>query len=167
MNTSSFCHLTQKTLFMVALSMTLGQWATSIINPSYLSKQWLGVELSPRVWGQDRDSCSHTFDESSSLLIFLQWWDRMPKYSFYTLCGWCTIPSCGGSCPRQLFLSISNQDCPLSKAAISHFLREFIKDAHKAFHGHLAPLLKVSAHDVRVVAASLLWSLSKIISNIM
>ena len=48
--------------------------------------------------------------------------------------------------------SASLQSC----AAISFLLKQLIKSAHKDFPDHLAPPLKVKAHDVRGVATSLL-----------
>ena len=72
-----------------------------------------------------------------------------------------------GSRPRNLFLSVKHQDRPLSKSAISYFLRQLIKAAHQDFPDHLAPLLRVKAHDVRGVATSLLWSQNRAVSDIM
>ena len=69
--------------------------------------------------------------------------------------------------PRQLFLSVKNRECSLSKAAISFFLRQLFKEAHKDFLEHLGPLLMARAHDVRSVATSLLWSINRAVSDIL
>ena len=62
---------------------------------------------------------------------------------------------------------MKNRECPLSKAAISFFLRSLIKKAHKDFPEHLGPLLRVRAHDVWSVATSLLWSINRAVSDIL
>ena len=69
--------------------------------------------------------------------------------------------------PRQLFLSMKNRECPLSKEIFSFFLRQLIKEAHKDFPEHLGPLLRIRTHDVRSVATSLLWSINRTVSDIL
>ncbi|MPC50377.1 hypothetical protein E2C01_044205 [Portunus trituberculatus] len=56
---------------------------------------------------------------------------------------------------------------PLSKTAISYFLRQLIRAAHEDFPDHLGPTLRVRAHDVRSVATSLLWSTNKAVADVM
>ena len=69
--------------------------------------------------------------------------------------------------PRQLFLSVRDLKKPLSKAALSFFLRETIKMAHESLPEELCPLLKVRAHDIRGIATSLLLWKNKSISSIL
>ena len=69
--------------------------------------------------------------------------------------------------PQHLFLSVKNPGRPLSKAAISFFLRQLIRSAHKDFPDSLAPTLRVRAHDIRGVATSLLWSINRAVSDVM
>ena len=69
--------------------------------------------------------------------------------------------------PQHLFLSVRNPGRPLSKAAISFFLRQLIRSAHGDFPDSLAPTLRVRAHDIRGVATSLLWSLNRSVSDVM
>lgn len=69
--------------------------------------------------------------------------------------------------PRQLFLSVKDPSRPLSKAAISFFLKQLIRSAHENFPEHLGPTLRVKAHDVRAVATSLLWGRNKALSDVM
>lgn len=69
--------------------------------------------------------------------------------------------------PRQLFVSVRDRKKPLSKAALSFFLRETIKMAHQSLPEELCPLLKVRAHDIRGIATSLLLWRNKSISSIL
>ena len=69
--------------------------------------------------------------------------------------------------PRTLFRSVRDPSRPISKAAISSFMRELIQSSHKNFPDHLASTLRVKAHDVRGVATSLLWSKNKSIADVM
>lgn len=67
--------------------------------------------------------------------------------------------------PRHLFISVRDQKRPMSKAAISFFLRETIKSAHESLPDSLCPSIKVRAHDIRGIATSmLLWKNSPISS---
>lgn len=58
--------------------------------------------------------------------------------------------------PRQLFLSVKDSSRPMSKRAISFFLRETIQQAHASCPNDLCTLLKVRAHDIRGIATSML-----------
>ena len=60
--------------------------------------------------------------------------------------------------PRNLFTSPSDKSRPLSRNALSYLLRETILHAHQSLpEDHLTPL-RVRAHDIRGIAASLnLW----------
>lgn len=60
--------------------------------------------------------------------------------------------------PRNLFVSPSDRSKPLSKNALSYLLRETILQAHQSLdEDHMRPL-RVRAHDIRGIAASLnLW----------
>ncbi|KAK3892123.1 hypothetical protein Pcinc_004090 [Petrolisthes cinctipes] len=67
--------------------------------------------------------------------------------------------------PRNLFVSVRDPKRPMSKAAISFFLRDTIKTAHESFPEDLGPLFKVRAHDIRGIAALMrLWKNSSIAS---
>ena len=60
--------------------------------------------------------------------------------------------------PRNLFLAVKCPSQPMSKAAISYFLRDTIKSAHDAISDSTCLEIKVKAHDIRGIAASmLLW----------
>ena len=59
--------------------------------------------------------------------------------------------------PRQLFLSVRDCRRPLSKSALSFFLRETIKFAHASLPDECCSALRVRAHDIRGVATSALW----------
>lgn len=60
--------------------------------------------------------------------------------------------------PRNLLLSVRRASLPMSKAAISFFLRDIIKEAHATIPDVICPEIKVKAHDIRGMAASmLLW----------
>ena len=60
--------------------------------------------------------------------------------------------------PRNLFLAVKGPSRPMSKAAISYFLRDTIKSAHEAVSASTCLEVKVKAHDIRGIAASmLLW----------
>ena len=69
--------------------------------------------------------------------------------------------------PRQLFLSVRDPCRPLSKAALSYFLRETIKSAHASLPEHLCSEIKVKAHDIRGIATSMLWWKNKPLSSIL
>ena len=58
--------------------------------------------------------------------------------------------------PRHLFLSVRDHGRPLSKSALSFFLRETIKVAHASIPEEHCPLLKVRAHDIRGIATSVI-----------
>ena len=73
----------------------------------------------------------------------------------------------GLSRPRHLFVSVRDCSRPMSKAAISFFVRHLIKVAHQDFPDKLASLLKVRAHEVRAVATSLLWNTNRNLSDVM
>ena len=73
----------------------------------------------------------------------------------------------GPSRPRHLFVSLRDRTRPMSKAAISYFLRLVIRSAHESFPDHLARLLRVKAHEVRAVATSLLWQTNRRLSDVM
>ena len=75
------------------------------------------------------------------------------------------LQTTSSSWPRNLFVSVRDPKRPMSKAAISFFLRDTIKTAHESFPGDLGPLFKVRAHDIRGIATSmLLWKNSSIAS---
>ena len=57
--------------------------------------------------------------------------------------------------PRHLFLSVRSPSRPMSKAAISFFLRD-IKSAHASIPAATCAEIKARAHDIRGVAASML-----------
>ena len=60
--------------------------------------------------------------------------------------------------PRNLFLAVKCPSQPMSKAAISFFLRDTIKSAHASVPDATCLELKVRAHDIRGIATSmLLW----------
>lgn len=80
---------------------------------------------------------------------------------------WCLRRTRSQARPRQLFLSVRDPKCPLSKAAVSYFLRQLTCSAHENFPDHLDPTLRVKAHDVRVVATSLLWANNKAVKDVM
>lgn len=61
-----------------------------------------------------------------------------------------------GTRPRNLFLSVKCPSRPMSKAAISFFLRDTIKSAHASFPDSTCPEIKVRAHDIRGIATSML-----------
>ena len=69
--------------------------------------------------------------------------------------------------PGQLFLSVRDQSRPLSKAALSFFLRETIKSAHASLPDESCSALKVRAHDIRGIATSMLWWKNKPVSYIL
>ena len=59
---------------------------------------------------------------------------------------------------HHLFLAVRCPSRPMSKAAVSFFLRDTINSAHEAVSDSTCRELKVRAHDIRGVAASmLLW----------
>ena len=60
--------------------------------------------------------------------------------------------------PRNLFLAVKCPSRPMSKAAISFFLRDTIRSAHVSTPDSTCHEIKVRAHDIRGIAASmLLW----------
>lgn len=69
--------------------------------------------------------------------------------------------------PRQLFLSVRKPSRPISKAAISFFLRETIKFAHASLPDECCPAIRVRAHDIRGIATSVLWWRNKPMSAIL
>ena len=73
----------------------------------------------------------------------------------------------GPSRPRHLFVLLKDHTRPMSKAAISYFIRRVIQSAHETFPECLAGLLKVKAHEVRAVATSLLWNFNRRLSDVM
>ena len=70
--------------------------------------------------------------------------------------------------PRNLFVSVKRNSRPLSKNALSFFIRELIVSAHRDIQEEHLPMFKVKAHSVRGVATSLnFWrnrSLPQVIS---
>ena len=68
---------------------------------------------------------------------------------------------------HHLFVSVRDCTRPMSKAAISFFVRHLIKVTHQDFPDRLASLLKVRAHEVRAVATSLLWNTNRSLSDVM
>ena len=73
----------------------------------------------------------------------------------------------GPSRPRHLFVSLKDRTHPMSKAAISFFIRQVIRSAHETFPDGLAGILRVKAHEVRAVATSLLWNVNRRLSDVM
>ena len=60
---------------------------------------------------------------------------------------------------RHLFLSVRDQSRAMSRSALSFFLRSAISRAHVSLPDDACPPLRVRAHDVRGMAASLrLWA---------
>ncbi|XP_045129198.1 uncharacterized protein LOC123514973 [Portunus trituberculatus] len=60
--------------------------------------------------------------------------------------------------PRNLFVAVKRPSRPMSKAAISYFLRDTIKSAHEAISDSVCLEVNARAHDIRGIAASmLLW----------
>ena len=73
----------------------------------------------------------------------------------------------GPSRPRTLFVSVKDRTRPMSKAAVSYFIKLVIRTTHEAFPNQAAQLLNVKAHEVRAVATSLLWLKNKRLSDVM
>jgi len=163
-------HLTQKTLFLVALATAKRVGELQALSgrvarqgndmvlaylPEFVAKTETPTNPLPREFFLTSLSAAVGSDDEERLLCpvrAIRWYLHRTR---------------SASRPRHLFLSVKNQDRPLSKAAISYFLRQLIKESHKDFPDHLAPLLRVKAHDVRGVATSLLWSLNRAVSDIM
>ncbi|XP_045102555.1 uncharacterized protein LOC123498985 [Portunus trituberculatus] len=60
--------------------------------------------------------------------------------------------------PRNLFVAVKRPSRPMSKAAISYFLRDTIKSAHEAISDSVCLEVNARAHDICGIAASmLLW----------
>ncbi|MEO1301489.1 MAG: hypothetical protein AAFU83_04625, partial [Bacteroidota bacterium] len=55
---------------------------------------------------------------------------------------------------QHLFCSVSKPSRPISKNAISFFIRDLVRRAHEGVPSDCLPLFKVRAHDVRAVATS-------------
>ena len=55
----------------------------------------------------------------------------------------------------SLWCAVRNPSSPMSKNAISFFLRDLIREAHAQIEENRLPILKVKAHDIRAVATSL------------
>lgn len=167
---SSFKHLTQKTLFLVALATAkrvseLQALAVQVAHqgddlvltylPEFVAKTETPANPLPREFTLSSLSASVGSDDEERLLCPVR------ALHYYLL------RTKSRSRPRNLFLSVKNPARPLSKAAISYFLRQLIKEAHKNFPDHAAPLLRVRAHDIRGVATSLLWSRNRSVSDIL
>ena len=56
---------------------------------------------------------------------------------------------------RRLFVAPRDPTRPASKNAISHFIRNLIKEAHVVLNSDLLPVLKAKPHEVRAVATSI------------
>ncbi|MPC38059.1 hypothetical protein E2C01_031560 [Portunus trituberculatus] len=69
--------------------------------------------------------------------------------------------------PRHHFHSVRDPTLPLSKTAISYFLQQLIRAAYEDFPGYLGLTLQIRAHDVQILATSLLWFTNKAVADVM
>ena len=170
MDSSPLRLLTQKTLFLVALATAKrvgelqalsalvalqGRDMVLTYLPEFLAKTESPTNPLPREFLLPNLSAAVGRDDEERLLCpvrALRWYLERTR---------------APSRPRHLFLSVRDPSKPLSKGALSYFLRHLIRSAHKDFPDHLAPTLRVKAHDIRGVATSLRWSLNRAVSDVM
>ena len=165
---SSLRDLTKKTLFLVALATAkrvgeLQALSNSVAKqgqdlllsylPEFIAKTETGSNPIPREFRLCSLSAITGRDDEERLLCpvrALKWYRHLTS---------------SATRPRHLFLSVRDQTRPMSKAALSFFLRETIRTAHNSFPDSLCTPLKVRAHDLRGIATSmLLWKNSPIAS---
>ena len=168
---SSMRHLTQKTLFLIALATAkrVGELQALSADIAFAADNNLILSYLPEFIAKT-DTPNHPIPREFSISNLTTSVGRHDEERL--LCPVRAIrfyldrtPDLAG--PRTLFRSVRDPSRPISKAAISSFLREVIQYAHKNFPDHLAPTLKVKAHDVRGVATSLLWTKNRSIADVM
>ena len=170
MATSSCRLLTQKTLFLVALATAKRVGELQALS-SHVAFQGCNMVLSylPDFVAKT-ETPAHPLPREfllSSLSEAVGHQDEERLLCPVRALRWYLDRTRNPSRPRHLFLSVRDPSRPLSKAALSFFLRQLIRSAHKDFPDHLAPALRVRAHDIRGVATSLLWSLNRAVSDVM
>lgn len=165
---ASLRDLTRKTLFLVALATakrvgelqalskttaTQGEDLLLSYLPEFVAKTETGLNPVPREFRLRSLASTVGREDEERFLCPVR---ALRKYLQAT-----SAPSR----PRNLFVSVRSPNRPMSKAAISFFLRDIIKESHQSFPVELGLLLKVRAHDIRGIAASmLLWKNSSISS---